>query len=161
MSYSGSLGGIDAASALQVLGPARRSGLMTITSGDKSAFIVLDAGRVLFASCSLVPPLGSRLVAKGLVPEHVLNDLLSMQRRKKTRRLLGKLLVDLGLVPPHVARAEIEDHLVTVLREILSWGDEGTVHFDEADGETDAIVPPDEGDVDRLLLRAVAGDVED
>jgi len=153
MGYAGSLGEIDLASALQVLCRSRKSGLLSVEGEDCNALILLHEGRIVFASSDRVSPIGQRFVQKGLVTQEKLNEVLEVQRRKRKRKLLGPLLCGFGLVERHVAAAEIEAHVVDVLRDTLTWTT-AHVHFDEAEGEVDEILPPVRCDVDSLLLRA-------
>ncbi len=153
MGYSGSLGGIDLASALQVFGPAGRSGLITITQDDESALIVLECGQILFAACDAVGRIGETFVQKGYVDETELQSVLHVQRSSR-RQLLGQLLVSMNLVPAAVVSNEIEAHIVKVLAHALAWS-APTIHFDEAQGEVNEIVPPYRGDMATLLLQVV------
>ena len=151
MGYSGSLGEIDLATALQVLGRAGRAGVLSV-HGEGTCLAILDGGRILFASCDRVAPLGRRFLEAGLISEDQLEHALKEQRRRVDRPLLGTLLVKLGYLSVEAAAPVVEDHIVTVLQDVLSWP-EAQVHFDECDGPTDAILKPGRGDVDSILLR--------
>lgn len=155
MGYSGSLGGVDLASALQVLGPAGRSGIATVTKGEKSAMFMLEQGELIYASCDEAGLLGERLVEKGVVSQAALDSVLTIQRRSR-RQLLGHLLVSLGLVDKTEMSAEIEAHIVRVLAVTLAW-EEPAIHFDEALGDVSEIVPPFRGSIPDLLMRVVTG----
>jgi hypothetical protein len=154
MGYRGSLGEIDLPTALQVFGRARRSGMLSVEGEGCSALIVLDDGRVLFASSDRVARIGERFVDQGLVTEEQLAQVLHMQRRKRTRRLIGCLLTDLGFVTPEQAASTVEDHIVAVLADTIAWP-RAHVHFDECEGSEDVPIPPGRGDVDTLLMRAM------
>lgn len=156
MAYQGSLGEIDLSAALQVLCRAGRSGVLSVYGKEGTALAILDDGRILFASSDRVEPLGHRFVEAGLVTPGQLDRALEEQRRRADRPLLGSLLVEMGCLSPEAAAPVLEDHIVAVLRDTLSWPD-ARVHFHECPGPTDPILPPGRADVDLLLLRAALG----
>jgi len=155
MAYRGSLGEIDLPSALQVLCHAGRSGVVTVEGDDCSALIVLERGRIVFASTDALPRIGERFVNAGLVTPDQLSHVLNMQRKKKTRRLLGQLLVDLAFITEQQAAQVVEDQIVAVFADTLTWRSQH-VHFDEGDGTVEeGLLGPDRGDVESLLVRAM------
>jgi len=154
MGYTGSLGGVDMAAALQVLGPAKRSGIMSVTSEQGAAIVVLQDGAVIFASSDRSRPFGAALVEKGLLSEADLEVVLKIQRTSERRQLLGELVAGLALVPREVVAAELEEHVTSVLADVMGWPSP-ELHFDEADGEAMDVVPPFGGEIGNLLLRVL------
>ena len=114
--------------ALQALSAARTSGILTVRSGDRSARFAMHWGQFLYANCDVLPRLGDTMVAKGLLTTETLERVLETQRKSRNKRPLGTLLHELELIDRVVARAELEEQIFLVLREVLSW-EEGTYAF--------------------------------
>lgn len=130
------------------------SGVLSMTADEGTALIVLQRGQIVYASSDRVPPIGQSLLEKGLVNEPTLQKALMLQRKKKHRELIVGILISLGILQRDAAAAVLEDHIVTILREAMSW-EQCQIHFNVAEGELDHIVfPPRNGDIEVLLERA-------
>ena len=138
--------------ALQLLGHAKASGLVRISSGKRRARMVLIDGRVLHATSSTTSRLGESLVDRGVVTAPVLDRVLQMQRRKKKKQPLGTILMELGLVSKAVAEAEIETQIARVLKEITSW-ERCKLTLEPMKASAEAVLFPDACEMEALLSR--------
>ena len=148
--------GTDLAGTIEGLGSDGCSGILTVTGGSSTALILLDAGRVVFASSTGVPPLGQGLVKKGLITTGDLARVLRIQREQADRQLLVSIMHDMGLVSRADAETEILEHVVAVLRHALDWPDP-QVNFDELDSGMGNVLGAEQSEVRELLARAIAG----
>jgi hypothetical protein len=137
--------------ALNTLCVARCSGLVTVTSEPNYATIMLDTGRIMWATSNATQRLGDALVERGLLSQESLDGALSMQRRKREHTPLATILLELGLLSPEVADHQLAEQTTDVFVEVLSW-QEGTLRIEP--------IPPDQGkslgkgqDVETLLMR--------
>ena len=152
MSISGTVVRYELAAALEMLGRARSTGILSVTDGTISAQIFLVDGRILFASSQRTPPLGAFLVERGLITEDVLGIVLKLQRRKKVNQMLGTILTDLGLVSGEVIELGIEQQVKAVLQDVLSW-QQGEYRFEPQKVWDGQAIAPVSGDIGQYLLQ--------
>ena len=117
--------------ALQMLSDARSSCIVTIACAEGTATIALRKGNVLWAASDKTQRLGDSMVAKGFVDRDVLEGVLSMQKRKRNRDPVCRILCELGFVSEGVACMEIEQQMTDVMVDALGWG-RGTMRIEAA-----------------------------
>jgi len=139
-------------SALQMLSVAGSSCVLSVVTEKGTATIALANGMIAWATSDSAQRLGDLLVEKGFVERDVLESVVSMQKRKRTRSPICTILCELGLVSPEVARAEIEGQTTDVLVAALDWG-RGTLRVEsyEPDENENAISVNQK--VETLLVR--------
>ncbi len=138
--------------ALQMLSLARSYCVLSVTTDKGNARIALANGKVAWATTDGTQRLGDQLVERGFVEREMLDRVLSIQRRKRTRHPFCTILCELGLLSPEVARAEIAGQTTDALTEVLGWG-HGTLCVEPLDpSESDTTISVDQ-DVDTLLVR--------
>ena len=125
---------------------------MSVTTERGTATIALAEGKIAWATSDSIQRLGDLLVEKSFVERDVLENVVSMQKRKRTRNPICTILCELGLVSPEVARAEIEGQTTDVVLAALDWG-RGTFRVEpyEPDVSENAISVDQE--VETLLVR--------
>ncbi len=138
--------------ALQMLCMSRSSCILSVTAEEGAATIAIADGKIAWATAASSQRLGDLLVEKGFVEREVLESVVSMQKRKRTRNPICTILCELGLVSPEVARAEIEGQTTDVVLQVLDWGS-GTMRVEpyEPDVSENAISVDQE--VETLLVR--------
>ena len=144
--------GGDVTTALETLGRARSTGVLTIVSAEGSATIGLREGGVLFATSPNTPRLGDVLRNEGLVDEEALESAIRVQRRQKEAGFLGQLLTDFNLVSREAARQVIERQILRVFSEVMSWR-EAEYRFEPVERSWDGVVVPSCCDVGQYLIR--------
>ena len=137
--------------ALQLLGSAGSSGLLTITSDGRTAEIALHRGQVVCANSDQAGRLGNALLEKGWLTAETLEAVLRHQRRKKVHQPLGTILFELGMVPKEAAAVEIEEQIIRVMREVCGW-DAAEYSFNPVEEELEGKVMPGTTQVTSLLL---------
>ena len=148
---SPSLMGRALPAALQMLSRARSCCVLSVMASKGIATIAVADGKIVWATSSTTQRLGEKLVEKGFVTPEVLDNVLSIQKRKRKPHPLCTILCELEIISPEVARAEIEAQTVDVLFEVMSW-DAGTIRVEPSDrDDTETIVPGT--DVESLLVR--------
>lgn len=152
MAISGSLGSVGLPGAMRMLGKSGTSGVLTVCEGEKMARVLLHDGKVVYATSNVSHPLGSNLIAKGLLSRENLERVLVHQRRKKVKQPIGTILHELGLVGRAVAESEVEEQILRVLQVVVAWR-ESTIDFRPVKGVPKGILLPPCGDIEKLLLR--------
>ncbi len=152
MAVQGSLGAVGLPGAMRMLAKAGTSGILTVTSGENLARILLHDGKVVYATSTTCYPIGSNFLAKGLLSQEQLESVLVHQRRKKVKQPIGTILHQLGLVAQEVAASEIEEQILHVLQVVVKWT-ETQIHFRPVERVPQGIILPPCGDIEKLLLR--------
>ena len=139
--------------ALQMLSDARSSCIVSVACEEGTATIALRKGNILWATSNKTQRLGDSLVEKGFVDRDVLEGVLSMQKRKRTRDPVCRILCELGLLSEEVARMEIEQQTTDVFVDALGWG-RGTMRVEAAAADTVDEALNTGQEIEPLLVRA-------
>ena len=138
--------------ALRMLTLARTCCVLSVEAEEGTATIALAKGKVAWATTDSTQRLGEQLVAKGFVEREMLDRVLSIQQRKRTRNPICTILCELGLLSPEVAGAEIAAQTTEAMTEMLGWG-RGTLRVESLDpSESDTTISIDQ-QVETLLVR--------
>jgi hypothetical protein len=146
MSVSGGIEHGELLTALRLLSRGRRTGALLVSTSFATAAVGFEDGGIVSASSAMSRKLGEVLVEKGLVKRDRLDAALWVQRQDKEWRPIGRVLVDVKVLPEDVVALALEEQVVRVLDDILRW-DHGTFRFEER--------PPAGGDP----VRSACGDL--
>lgn len=123
----GSLDVFEPIAVLQFMNLAQSSGRLDLRTRQNRASVYFDRGNVRFAAIAdRAQKLGEYLVRTGLVEQSAIDELL----RKRTRKKLGTLLVESGVLSADEVRRAVEEQIKQVIYEIVRWRD-GTFLFSE------------------------------
>ena len=150
--FSGSLVGGTLPVALLMFGGAGHTGTLSLWGKEGAARFLFGGGRMVYARMEAGSRLGDALVEKGLIKEVDLNKVLHLQGRKKVKQPLGVLLHSFGLISREVAEKEIEEQMLRVMAEVMTWS-RCNYRFEPLETELADLIIPDCGDVDTLLDR--------
>ncbi|PNU19331.1 hypothetical protein C2E25_13050 [Geothermobacter hydrogeniphilus] len=105
----------------------KTTGLLQLTRAGMKKVIYIRNGYPIFARSNLVREcLGQMMVDDGLISAEQCAE--SLQQVKKSGRLQGTVLIDMGLLTPHQLRDVLRNQIVEKLLEIFSWP-EGKYQF--------------------------------
>jgi Domain of unknown function (DUF4388) len=131
MSLVGKLEDLKLPEILQLLSLSQKTGKLTLTRPDASGLIVLQAGRVVYATSNRPrPPLGALLMNRGLLDEATLNRALARQHRSREEEGIGGVLVRLGALAQSSLDRVVQEETASVIAELLSW-QTGYFRFDK------------------------------
>jgi hypothetical protein len=133
----GSLGDFSLPDIFQLIALTKKTGALTVRSGEHEGRVLFRGGEVTFAVADVRRvALGARLVAVGLVPEEQVTRVLE-RKRDQGGDVLGLLLDEAVLDEEGVdafLRGQIEDAVFDLMRL-----EAATFSFDTVDGEADAV----------------------
>jgi hypothetical protein len=129
MRISGHLDGDGVRTVLRLLAQGGSSGVLRLRAPRNRGRLILSEGRVLQASLDTVAPLGESLVAKGVLEKQQVDGALSVQKRGRSKRPLGQVLLDLRMVEAGDIGHVLEEQIREVVGELLSWR-EGSYAFE-------------------------------
>ncbi len=129
MSVSGFIEQDGLATALQLVSRGRSTGVLVASTAYATAAIEFREGEIFLANSTMTSKLGELIVKRGLVSSEKLDAALWVQRQDKEWRALGRVLVDVRLLPEATVQAAIEEQVARVLDEVLRW-DHGTFRFE-------------------------------
>lgn len=152
MSVSGGIEHGELLTALRLLSRGRPTGALLVSTSFANAAVGFENGEIVSASSTMAGKLGDVLVDKGLVRRDKLDAALWVQRQDKEWRPLGRVLVDVKVLPEDVVALALEAHIVRVLDDILRW-DHGTFRFEERPPAGGNPVRPACGDPGKLELK--------
>lgn len=109
---------------MQMMEMLRKSGCLTISSGDESVAFYFREGTIVGTSCHPKKPddlLGQILVHRGRITAEQIGDALRMQ--PASRRRLGEILIGLGACDHLVVRYGLEAQALNLVLRALKWKD--------------------------------------
>ncbi len=122
MALEGTLNYLDISHLLQVVGAARKSGVLEIWWEDREARLLFRDGRLIRAESSRVQlAIGTLLVQSQLVTEEVLSAALARQGAEAGRRRLGVVLCEEFGVAPAAIEGLLRHQFERVVYELFSW----------------------------------------
>ncbi len=153
MSILGHIEDLPLPDVLQMMSMGKRSGVLTLISREGCGRILLNGGRVVYASSDLRKRLGYTLVEKGLVSLRELNEVLKEQREKEDKRPLGTLLVKKGLICAEDLEGVLKPHVVRVFADFLVWK-KGIFYFEKDWLMNNQMLAQEGMNIERILLQA-------
>ncbi|HLF85875.1 MAG TPA: DUF4388 domain-containing protein, partial [Nitrospiria bacterium] len=116
----------------QIIGLSKRSGALTIVRQEGTGRLVFCLGQVVYASSDNKSRLGYTLVKKGLISNKDLENSLRIQKLKGVKKPIGTILLDAGAIDRSTLEKEIRNHVVEVVRDLMTW-ENGSFHFELGD----------------------------
>ncbi|MHB0969196.1 MAG: DUF4388 domain-containing protein [Thermoanaerobaculia bacterium] len=102
-------------------------GIITCTRDEETKQIFVDAGRIIFATSSLIADsLGDRLLNLGLITREQYDE---SARRLGEGKRQGAILVEMGAIQPKDLFINVRDQVQDIVWSIFSW-ERGTVTFE-------------------------------
>ena len=121
------------AELLLVLSLSCKTGRVTATRGDQKIMITLRNGSIVYAASPTIRErLGDILVKRGAISEHDLQRALDRQGHLLEPKVLGTILVELGLVSTAVVHQAVFSQFEAVIRQLLAW-DKGETSFQSSE----------------------------
>ncbi len=151
MSFHGILNDVTLPEVLQVVSLVKRSGLLSLVCQEGTGEILLNSGRVVYCRSDCCQRLGSFLVRQRRITIRDLRDALREQKRLPERKPIGLVLLELGKIDRRELEDGIRAHMMSVLREILTWKSGFFQFFPDA-GPDSAFLLSDGVQVEILLL---------
>lgn len=145
MSLVGNLEELGLGEILQIISLSRKSGTLTLRSGEREAVIVFHSGQVVRASSSLFPQsLGELLIKHAVIDPVVLRKALALQQSEGFLERLGAILVKHFNVTRQVIEDVVRAQVERVVLSLFEWS-EGSFDFqiqNLADGRYDTRMDP-------------------
>lgn len=123
---------------LQILSLGKKTGKLRLSRLGNTGEILFKNGKVIYATCdSTRSTLGQLLISQKHLTEEDLMDALEMQHLSTdSKKRLGAILVEKGIITPEVLQQAIRHQVEHVILEILTW-DNGFFRFDMMEISTD------------------------
>jgi hypothetical protein len=160
MSLEGRLEDLGLADIFQIISLSKRSGVLTIVRKEGTGRLVFSMGQLVHASSDSKSRLGYNLIKEGSITTEELEKALRFQKSQGQRVPLGTVLVKMGAISQEGLEKAIRDHLVEVVKDIMSW-DRGSFHFELGTTIQDDIIFSGGLTTDFLLLEAARRQDED
>jgi hypothetical protein len=151
MSLEGRLEDLGLTDIFQIIGLSKRSGILTVIYKAGTGRLVFHEGNVVYATSDRKSRFGYSLLQKGIITYEELEEALKIQKTAKTRKPLGTILVEMGVVGQDIIEKLLKEHILEVVKDLLSW-DTGSFHFDLGATLQDDIVLPLGLSAEYLLL---------
>ncbi len=130
MSLVGSLEDLALSDILQIVSLSRKSGTLSLTSGEKKGTVIFKAGQVVGAASNLSKDnLGTELVKKGMITSLQLKDILAEYRAGRFPDGLNKALIERLGLDPEVVEEVAKDYIKNVVFGFFDW-EEGNFNFE-------------------------------
>jgi hypothetical protein len=122
MSLFGRLEDLPLPQVLQILSVNRMSGKLTVTRQDSRGTVVLNEGKVIFATTNTArETIGSLLLMKRLVSVSRLTEALEIQGSSPEERRRGSILIEMGAIDPANLHQVVHEQFARVLGELFGW----------------------------------------
>ena len=121
MSLNGKLEDVSLTDVMQFIHLGRRTGTLTVHRGSEEAEIGFHRGQIVSASSPKTQRLGELLVARQLLTDEQLEQLINRQRSERPRRSLGQLLVSDGTLSFDEIRESIEAQIEQTIFDLVGW----------------------------------------
>jgi CheY-like chemotaxis protein len=130
VSLVGSLEDLALSDILQIVSLSRKSGILSLTSGEKKGTVIFRAGQVVCALSNLRKDnLGTELVKKGIITSLQLKDLLTEDKAGESPGGLNQSLIERLGLDPEVVEEVAKDYIKNVVFGFFDW-DEGNFNFE-------------------------------
>lgn len=138
---------LDPAELLLVVSMTRKTGRLSATRDDQKILLAFRKGSIVHATSPAVRErLGSILVDRGVISEDNLLRALERQGQQLEPKLLGTVLVEMGLASPATVQQAVLFQYEAVIRQLLAW-DRGEMSFQVTDVADLGAVPVDPAEV--------------
>jgi hypothetical protein len=128
---------------LMVLSLAAKSGRMYATRDDQKIMLVLRRGSIVHAASPATRErLGGILVNRGAISEPDLRRALERQSQQLEPKVLGTVLVEMGLVSDSTIQQAVFSQFEAVVRELTAW-ERGAMDFQPSEVPDTGAVPID------------------
>lgn len=121
MSLNGKLEDVSLADVMQFIHLGRRTGTLSLTRGQHEAEIGFHRGQIVSAWSPGSKRLGDLLVAKSLLDDEQLKQLLRRQSAEQPRKSLGQLLVQASVLSFDQIRKAVEEQIESTIFQLVSW----------------------------------------
>lgn len=121
MSLNGKLEDVSLADVMQFVHLGRRTGTLSLARGSQEAEIGFHRGQIVSAWAPGSQRLGDLLVAKSLVAQETLTEMLRLQNSEQPRRSLGQVLIASGTLKFEDIRKVIEEQIEQSIYELVTW----------------------------------------
>jgi DNA-binding MarR family transcriptional regulator len=132
MALKGSIDEFSLLDIFRLVGWAKKTGQIIVTSEDKEGRISFEEGLVCFA---ITPhnrvPIGPRLVNAGLVSQKELDEAVRAQQIGNNKEKLGEILTGMSLIKQDELEEFLQEQIQDALFEILYWTN-GNYHFESS-----------------------------
>jgi CheY-like chemotaxis protein len=129
MSLVGNLEDLALGEILQIIGLSRKSGTLSLRSGEGEASVVFRLGQVVRASSSMFPQsLGELLTKSSVIDPIILRKALALQQSEGFLERLGAILVKHFNVKPDVIEEVVARQVERVVLSLFDWNS-GTFDF--------------------------------
>ncbi len=129
MSLEGRLEDLGLTDIFQIIGLSKRSGILTVIYKAGTGRLVFHEGNVVHATSDRKSRFGYSLLQRGIITYEELEEALKIQKTAKTRKPLGTVLVETGIVGQDVVEKLLKEHILDIVKDLLTW-DTGSFHFD-------------------------------
>lgn len=153
MSLEGRLEDLGLADIFQIISLSKRSGALTIIRKEGTGRLVFNKGQLIYGSSDSVSRLGYTLIKKGLITTAELEKGLRLQKANGQKVPLGAVLEKMGAISRDILQAELQNHLIEVVRDLLSW-ESGSFHFELGGGAGSDIAMEEGLSMEFLLMEA-------
>ena len=122
MSLVGSLEDLALSDILQIVSLSRKSGVLSLSSGEKKGMVIFRAGQVVGASSnSSRDNIGTEIVKNGMITPEQLKSIIAEQKEGKSPGGLNTDLIErLGLDPEKIEEVA-KNYIQKVLYGFFDW----------------------------------------
>lgn len=132
MALKGSIDEFSLLDIFRLVGWAKKTGQLIVTSEDKEGRISFEQGLVCFA---ITPhnriPIGPRLINADLITKEKLEEALELQQGEEPQEKLGEILIEQNLIKQDELEEFLQEQIQDALFEILYWTN-GHYHFESS-----------------------------
>ena len=142
MALEGNLKDFSLTDMFRLLASGAKTGTLHVEGACGEGSVCFRDGQVLYASAHEgIEPAGKRLVGAAIISEKQLRQaqwLMKIQKKDKTPRRLGQILIDEGYVESAVLEEFIRGQIADALFDLMRW-EEGALRFESGEtfGEAD------------------------
>ena len=128
MTISGRLDHVKVGEVLEFIQLGSRSGTLVLQTEGAEAEVEFRQGRISSARSSTSLRLGELLVETGLIRQDTLLAAVDLQRSERQTRVLGEVLLSMGVISREVLVDAAREHVQGTILEVLGWS-RGTFSF--------------------------------
>lgn len=135
MSLVGNLEDLGLGEILQIVSLSRKSGVLELSSQDRSGKVIFRAGQVIRATSTTYPEnLGDLLLRSGMVDIDTLKQALIIQQEKADGRRIGDILAENFGVDRDLIEKQVREQIERIVYSFFGWT-EGAFAFELGEPE--------------------------
>lgn len=135
MSLVGNLEDLGLGEILQIVSLSRKSGVLELSSRDRSGKVIFRNGQVIRATATTFPEnLGDLLLRGGKIDLDTLRQALIVQKEKRDGRRIGDILADEFGVSREAIEKLVREQIERIVYNFFGW-DEGSFSFELGEPE--------------------------